>query len=93
MELIVDEEIDQQTRALPAITAHSINRIEVAACALNQLPPLYASSQEGVSMQYDRALHCFHEQISAAVSKAINAVQSLPSKGLTPFTCEQVTQG
>lgn len=89
MEILVDEEIDRQTHEMSAIAAHGLNRIEVAACALNQLPPLYASSQEGVAMQYERAGHCFHEQISSAVSKAIKAVRSLPSRGSTPFAIRE----
>jgi hypothetical protein len=85
MEILVDEEIDQQTCVWTSEEAQRVNRIEVAAHALNQLPPLYASSQEGVMLQYERAQQEYHHEIKTAVSKALVAVKQLPCKGSTPF--------
>lgn len=85
MEILVDEEIDQQTCAWSSEEAQRVNRIEVAAHALNQLPPLYASSQEGVTLQYDRAQQDHRQDITAAVKEALETVKQLPWKGSTPF--------
>lgn len=85
MEILVDEEIDQQTCAWSLEEAQRINRIEVAAHALNHLPPLYASSQEGVTLQYERARQDYLQTITTAVSDALAAVKQIPWKGSTPF--------
>lgn len=85
MEILVDEEIDQQTCDLSLEEAQQINRIEVAAHALNHLPPLYASSQEGVSLQYECAQQDHLQKIKTAVSDALAAVKQIPWKGSTPF--------
>lgn len=85
MEILVDEEIDQQTCAWSLEEAQRINRIEVAAHALNHLPPLYASSQEGVVLQYERAQQDHQNDITAAVTDALTAVKRIPWKGSTPF--------
>ena len=85
MEILVDEEIDQQTCAWSLEEAQRINRIEVAAHALNHLPPLYASSQEGINLQYEHAQKECRHDITTAVSKALAAVKKLPWKGSTPF--------
>lgn len=85
MEILVDEEIDQQTCAWSLEEAQRINRIEVAAHALNNLPPLYASSQEGITRQYEYAQReCYHS-IETAVSDALATVKEMPWKGSTPF--------
>jgi len=85
MEILVDEEIDQQTCAWSSEEAQRINRIEVAAHALNHLPPLYASSQEGVILQYERAQQDHRDEITTAVKDALAAVKQIPWKGSTPF--------
>lgn len=85
MEILVDEEIDQQTCAWSSEEAQQVNRIEVAAHALNHLPPLYASSHEGVVLQYERAQRDYRHKIASAVSDALAAVKQVPWKGSTPF--------
>lgn len=85
MEILVDEEIDQQTCTWSSEEAQRVNRIEVAAHALNHLPPLYASSQEGVTLQYERARQDYHQTIETAVKDALLAIKKLPWKGSTPF--------
>ncbi len=85
MEILVDEEIDQQTCDLSSEEAQQINRIEIAAHALNHLPPLYASSQEGVALQYDSAQQNYRQEITTAVEDALAAIKRLPWKGSTPF--------
>ena len=85
MELLVDNEIDRQTYSYSKQDAQSINRIEVAAYALNILPALYASSQEGVNLQYERGLQEMGGQIESAVTNALNLVSGKPERDSTPF--------
>ena len=51
MEILVSEEIDRQIGRFPDNIRKFINRIEVATYALNRLPALYASSQQGFNQQ------------------------------------------
>jgi Late competence development protein ComFB len=90
MELLVDNEIDRQTYSYSQEEAQSINRIEVAACALNALPALYASSQEGVSLQYERGLQEMSLNIEAAVSTALSQVGRNPARDSTPFSMDEM---
>jgi Late competence development protein ComFB len=89
MELLVDEEIDRQTQAYSKQDAQAINRIEVAAHALNHLPSLYASSQEGVSLQYERGLQDLGSDITAAVLQALSIIARQPQRDSTPFSLIQ----
>jgi Late competence development protein ComFB len=85
MELLVDSEIDRQTHDYPQEEAQGINRIEVAAYALNHLPPLYASSQEGVEIQHVRGQHEFGELIAVAVAQALEVITQKPDRLVTPL--------
>ncbi len=85
MELMVDSEIDQQTHDYPQDEAQGINRIEVAAYALNHLPPLYASSQEGVEIQLVRGQNEFGELIVVAVAQALEVITQKPDRLVTPL--------
>lgn len=85
MELLVDDEIDRQTGQYSQEQAQSINRIEVAAYALNRVPPLYASSQEGICIQYERGQQEFGDRVSASVTQALNQIHRQPSRGSTPL--------
>jgi Late competence development protein ComFB len=90
MELLVDEEIDRQTQSFSKQEAQSINRIEVAAHALNHLQPLYASSQEGVVLQYERGLKEMSDDITAKVIQALAIVGKQPHRDSTPFPILQL---
>ena len=85
MELLVDAEIDRQTWHISAEQAKAINRIEVAAYALNRLPPLYASSIEGVALQHERGQVTFGDRLTAIVSQALETIQDTPHRSSTPF--------
>ncbi|MCG9890242.1 MAG: late competence development ComFB family protein [Thermosynechococcaceae cyanobacterium MS004] len=89
MELLVDEEIDQQTRHYSKQDAQAINRIEVAAYALNTLPSLYASSQEGVGIQYQRGRQDLSDRITASVLEALTIIGKQPQRDSTPFSLLQ----
>jgi hypothetical protein len=85
MELLVDNEIDRQTHDYPQEEAQGINRIDVAAYALNHLPPLYASSQEGVEIQFGRGQSEFGELIVVAVAQALEVITQKPERFVTPL--------
>lgn len=85
MELLIDDEIDRQTCSYSQIEAQKINRIEVATYALNRVPPLYASSQEGIERQYERGLSEFSAHITATVTQALNKVHQNPYAKATPL--------
>jgi hypothetical protein len=85
MELLVDSEIDRQTHDYPQEDAQGINRIEVAAYALNHLPPLYASSQEGVEIQLKRGETEFGELTTVAVAQALEVITQKPDRFVTPL--------
>jgi len=85
MEVLVDEEIDQQTRHLPTELAQRLNRIELATYALNRLPTLYASSREGVDFQYERGKSELQPTIQLIVEEALSKVKEEPYRSTTPF--------
>lgn len=85
MEIIVDEEIDRQTQHFPAETAQRLNRIELATYALNRLPPLYASSREGVDFQYERGKSELNSRVVSVVEKALSVIKEAPERESTPF--------
>jgi hypothetical protein len=92
MELLVDEEIDRQTQSYSKQEAQAINRIEVAAHALNHLPSLYASSQEGVGLQYERGLEEMGADIIEAVLQALSTIEKRPQRDSTPFSLLQLNE-
>jgi hypothetical protein len=85
MEILIDDEIDRQTGHYSQEQAQAINRIEVATYALNRVPPLYASSQEGISLQYQRGQTEFGDHIRTSVRQALICVQKSPHRSSTPF--------
>lgn len=55
MEELVLEEIERQLQNLPPELTQSINQVDVLTYALNRLPPLYASTEEGYQWQQQQA--------------------------------------
>lgn len=89
MELLVSEEVDRQMKKLPPKLADYIDRVEVSTYALNRLPPLYASSQEGQRHQQVRGKQKYFNEIKTAVRQAFAAVQRDPLRRSTPLTREE----
>jgi Late competence development protein ComFB len=85
MELLVQEEIDQLLPTLDPEIVTEINPIEVSTYALNRLPPLYASSEEGLVRQHERGKEEFDEEITAVVKRALEIVQERPVRFTTPL--------
>jgi hypothetical protein len=89
MEVLIGEEIEQQLIVYPKKLANYINKLEVAAYALNRLPPLYASSEEGFEKQKKRGRKEFAEQITIAVRQGLAAVQRDPIRTSTPLLSDE----
>jgi Late competence development protein ComFB len=85
MELLIDDEIDRQTCGYSQTEAQKFNRIEVATYTLNRVPPLYASSQEGIERQYERGMLEFSDRIKATVEQALRRIQQNPYSISTPL--------
>jgi hypothetical protein len=88
MEDLVHEEIVRQLRHYPKNLAGYINKVEVATYALNRLPALYASSQNGQSQQSQIARKKYKDQVVSAVRRAIAAVERDPLRVSAPIVSE-----
>jgi Late competence development protein ComFB len=88
MEILVDEEINRQIKKYPPNLTMYINKVEVATYALNRLPPLYTSCQEGMKKQKERGEREFKDQISTSVRQAFAAVQRDLLRSSTPLISE-----
>ncbi|HEY9658256.1 MAG TPA: late competence development ComFB family protein [Allocoleopsis sp.] len=89
MEMLVEEEVLRQHKALPARVASYVNPAELVAYALNQLPALYATSQQGVEYQLSRGRAKYHQQITQAVQRAVAAIGRDPLRVSSPLTEQQ----
>lgn len=88
MEDLVHEEIVRQLRHYPKNLAGYINKVEVATYALNRLPALYASSQNGQSQQSQIARKKYKDQVVSAVRRAIAAVERDPLRISAPIVSD-----
>ena len=85
MELLVSEEINRQIVRLPSNIKKFINPIEVATYALNRLPALYASSQQGFNKQKLKGRSQYSVQITQEVRKGFAAIQQDILRSSTPL--------
>ncbi len=91
MELLVEERVQQQVSALPQPIVSGVNSKDLVAYALNRLPPLYATSQEGMAYQMKRARVEYATQIDRTVDCAIAAIQQEPQRQRTPLEMPQIS--
>ncbi len=89
MEVLVSEEIERQIVRLPNNIQKFVNPIEVATYALNRLPALYASSQQGYNKQKLKGRSEYSVQITQEVRKGLAAVQKDLLRSSTPLTAEK----
>ncbi|MEL7223645.1 MAG: late competence development ComFB family protein [Cyanobacteria bacterium P01_D01_bin.36] len=89
MERLVAEEVQRQKGKLPPKLREYIKTVEVETYALNRLPALYASSEKGWQMQYEKAGKVNAESISKAVRQGIAAVQVDPLRASQPLSVKQ----
>jgi hypothetical protein len=85
MEILVEEEVERQIKTLPPRTSTYINRLELVAYALNQLPSLYATSERGLEYQLQRGRAKFKDQIKQAVLRALAAIRRDPIRTYAPL--------
>lgn len=85
MELLVEEEVTRQYRALSPRMASYVNPTELVAYALNQLPALYATSEKGLEYQLKRGKEKYRAEIAQAVKRALAAVSRDPLRASSPL--------
>jgi hypothetical protein len=85
MEVLVADEIERQIVRLPSNIKKFINPIEVATYALNRLPALYASSQQGFNKQKLKGRSEHSVKITQEVRKGLAAVQQDLLRSSTPL--------
>lgn len=85
MELLVEEEVSRQYKALSPRMASYVNPTELVAYALNQLPALYATSEKGLEYQLKRGREKYMAQIAQAVQRAMAAVSRDPLRASNPL--------
>lgn len=88
MEVLVTDEINRQIVRLPNNIRKFINTIEVATYALNRLPALYASSQQGFNKQKLKGRSEHSVKITQEVRKGFAAVQQDLLRSSTPLMAE-----
>ncbi len=85
MEDLVQQEVSRQLAKLPLKLAAYIDPVEVETFALNHLPPLYASSEEGKNYQFQKGQKNLQQEIMTSVRHAILAVQRDPLRTSKPL--------
>ncbi|MEL7227404.1 MAG: late competence development ComFB family protein, partial [Cyanobacteria bacterium J06576_12] len=81
--------VARQKAKLPPKLREYIKTVEVETYALNRLPALYASSEKGWQMQYEKAGKANADAISKAVRQGIAAVQVDPLRASQPLSVRQ----
>ena len=89
MEVLVAEEIERQMNRLPDNLKKFIKPIEVETYALNRLPPLYASSQQGFNKQKLKGRAEHSVKITKEVRIGLAAVQRDILRSSTPLLSEK----
>jgi hypothetical protein len=92
MEILVAEEIERQLVRLPSNIQKFINSVEVATYALNRLPALYASSQQGFNKQKLKGRSEHSVKITQEVRKGLAAIQQDLLRYSTPLVSENESE-
>jgi len=80
MEPLVEQEVKRQISQLAPNAIRSVNPSDVVAYALNFLPALYATTEEGWTWQQARAKKELQGQISEAVCQGLMVVHQSPQR-------------
>ena len=89
MEPLAAEEIDRQLQRLPGDVAKSINKADAIAYALNRLPSLYSTTEEGWHWQQNRMREKSADLLAQAASWGIRAAQRKNKAFSTPLQEQQ----
>lgn len=73
MEPLAAEEVERQLQKLPVNVIQSINKADAIAYALNRLPSMYATTEEGWHWQQERAKESLSNLIYRAATWGIKA--------------------
>lgn len=92
MEPLASAEVDRQLQNLPQTTRESINKVDAIAYALNRLPAMYATTEEGWYWQQERAKESLTNLISQAASWGIKAAGRKAKVFTTPLKTEKVSE-
>jgi hypothetical protein len=84
MESFVKEHIFQELKKLPLNLSQALNPEEIAAHALNRLPSLYISSEEGKVYQAQK-IEQMQDKIYLVVTHSIGAIMRDPIRKSTPI--------
>ncbi|GAA6623426.1 late competence development ComFB family protein [Scytonema sp. NUACC26] len=84
MEELVLTEAIARVAEIEATSESSLDVGDIAAYALNRLPPLYATTEEGATYQRQRARAQLQELIAQQVNEAIARSLDRPTVGNTP---------
>jgi hypothetical protein len=74
MEILVEEEVDRRIAQLSEGHQAYLNRMEIIAFALNQLPSLYATGEKGLTYQLQQGRTQHAPKIQQAVQRSLAAV-------------------
>ena len=88
MEPLVAVEIERQLQRLPEGLASAIDCSEAICYALNRLPPLYATTQEGWEWQQKNVQETLRKLIVQAASWGLRAAQRQPRRFSTPISAQ-----
>ena len=89
MEPLAAEEIDRQLQSMSGDVAKSINRADAIAYALNRLPSLYSTTEEGWHWQQNRMREKSADLLAQAASWGIRAAQRKNKAFSTPLPQQQ----
>jgi hypothetical protein len=90
IEELVITEIDLQISHLPKYRREQIDLSEVAAYALNRLPPMYATSKAGWQRQRKKAVTEMQSQIESAVRRSLTSVKPDALRDVSPLPSQEV---
>ena len=88
MEQLVHDEVDRQIKKCSFEILEEVNCFEVVAYALNRLPGLYATSEEGLYRQKKRGEEELKYEIQAVVRETLKLIQKKPIRFSTPLPKE-----
>lgn len=80
LEPLIEQEVQRQVRTLPPQVLQGVVLDDIIAYALNCLPPLYATTQEGWQWQQARAKQELQSQITSAVQQGLMVVHQSPQR-------------
>lgn len=88
MEILVEEEVNLRLEQLSESHRPYLNRMEMIAHALNQLPVLYATGERGLAYQLQHGQQRHRAQVKQAVQEALATVLHRPVLHYVPINQE-----